>query len=95
MNRRYFTTAILKEEGIRLDYYILSGNAWDCNERMCTTYGIEIRQTPLHTFSNCPYKVCALPDITDDAGKIVHLLRELADSFTDPTGLVDVVEEIV
>ncbi len=95
MNRKYFTTVILKAEGVRLDYYILAEKKENIKEEVCTTYGVEIRQTPLHTFSNCSYMVCSLPDITHDAGKINNFIRELADSFTDPTGLVDVAEEII
>ena len=77
MNRKYFTTVILKEEGVRFDYFLLFENKPNCDNEMCTTYGVEIRQTPLHTFSNCPYKVCTLPDITNDAGKINTFLRIL------------------
>lgn len=95
MSRKYFTTAVLKAEGVRFDYYLLSENLLDCNGKMCTTYGVEIRQNPLNAFSRCSYKVCSLPDISCDKGKILDFLRELADSFTDPSGLIDLAEEIV
>ncbi len=95
MNRKYFTTAVSGADGIRLDYYLLSEKKPDCNGKMCTTYGIEIRQTPLNAFSRCPYLVCSLSDISINHSEICDLLRNLADSFTDPSGLEDVVAEII
>ena len=95
MNRKFFTSVILKEEGIRLDYFLLSENAVDIFGRECITYGVEIRQTPANTFSQNPYFIASVPDITCKIDMAEALLRELSATATDPSCLEDIVVEII
>ena len=93
MNRTHFSTVIIKNEGVRLDYYLLSSDERDIFGNLCTKYGIEIRQMPLHTFSLCAYLCCSLPDIGTNKQKITVFLRKLSESQTDPSCLEDIVDE--
>ena len=95
MNRKLFTSIVLRGEGIRLDYYLLEEQREDTCGNMLTCYGVEICQTPLDTFSFGAYLHRSVPDICCSRERITAFLHELSDSRTDPSCLEDIVEELL
>ena len=95
MKRKFFKSVISKEDGLRLDYFLLTENAVDIYGNPCKKYGVEIRQTPSDTFSACPYFVASVPDITCDIKKAEGLLTELSATATDPSCLDDIIMDII
>ncbi len=90
MNRKLFTTLIIEDEGVRLDYYLLTNRVVIENEEHIT-YGVAIGQSPLNAFSRCPYLYSSLEDITPMRHTTLDFLRKLADGLVDPSVLEDIV----
>ena len=95
MNRKLFTSVIIKDEGVRLDYYLLQETVTGEDGNHHNTYGVEIRQTPLDTFSGCPYLMSSVPDITCCQKEMELFLQELAQTATDPSCLENIVEDYI
>ena len=92
MTRKLYTTRIFKDDGVRLDYLILSETV-TFEGRTATTFGIEISQSPINTFSACKYLKTAISDITCDYEKICTLAGELANGGVDPSVLEDIITD--
>lgn len=94
MNRCHFAAVVLKNEGIRLEYFILSENREDVFGQIRTSYGVEIVQAPLNTCSCSPYLRRAVPDLCESYEEIRTFAKELCESLTDPVCLEDIAADV-
>jgi len=93
MNRKLFSTILMKDENIRLDYFLLSREHKNTAGNLVREYGVEIRQSPAGSFSLCPYAMTSIPDISCQKEDMENLLNMLSESATDPSCLVDIIED--
>lgn len=94
MERKLYKTMVFKESGMRMDYYILTETV-ELEGEIAESYGVQITQAPLNTFSVCGYFSRLERDITCDYEKILQLLDILTESETDPSLLYDMVAEYI
>lgn len=87
MKKTLFKSVVLKREGLRLDYYIISYMLSLEGENL-VSYGIEISQTPLKG-SRLKAMTVSLEDITPDRKKIEEFIGELCEGEFDPSMLID------
>ncbi|MDP4118636.1 MAG: DUF6514 family protein [Bacillota bacterium] len=94
MKRQLYNTVILKDDCLRLDYYIITAyrDAEDLQKEI-PTYGLEINQVPTNTFSQFGYISTTVEDITADYGKICEFANLLSVNEIDPSILFDVVND--
>ncbi len=94
MNRKLYKTIVLKNESVRLDYYIIK-ELKTLEEEKSAVYGLEINQSPISTFSLFGYMNSRVEDITTDYEKVADLAKVLTEAEADPACLFDFVSDMV
>ena len=90
LERKLFKTILNKKGGMRLDYYLLKSTGESSGENK---YGVELRQVPVDTFSNCPYLKASAADICENYEEICSFLESISAGEVDPVTLFDIIED--
>ena len=92
MKRYLYKSINLYDEGLRLDYYIITTYI-TCGKKSVPSYGAEIVQKPVS--SECKLKDFSsrIIDITPSYGKIISFTDILSENAVDPSLLLDAVTD--
>ena len=92
MIRSLFKSIILRDEGLKLEYYIISSDIRH-EKKLFFSYGIEIVQTSVS--SKCKLKDASshITDITTSYNKILNFTAFLCANAVDPSMLYDAVTD--
>ncbi len=92
INRKLYKTVLNKNGGTRTDYYLIKTHI-AAEDVQGISYGVEIRQVPLDTFSLCPYLTANAPDISSNLKLVCDFLEDISSGDVDPVSLFDIIED--